>query len=126
MTNVTITSTIKSFPRHPYAKMKETILGKRYELSLTFIGATRAARLNREYRNKTYTPNVLSFPLTDGVGEIFICPEVAAKEAAKFNLSPRGYIAYLFIHGLLHLKGYDHGDTMERLERKYCNAFNIK
>jgi rRNA maturation RNase YbeY len=68
---------------------------------------------------KSYTPNVLSYPLTDETGEIFICPTVAQKEAHKFNLSYEGYVAYLLIHGLLHLKGYDHGDTMEKLERKY-------
>lgn len=105
--------------------MKEAILGKSYELSLVFIGPDRARRLNEESRQKTYVPNVLSFPLSNSAGEIFICPHVAKREAKNFNLSERGYIAYLFIHGCVHLKGYDHGATMERLERKYLKAFNI-
>ncbi len=105
--------------------MKEAILGTRYELSLAFIGTKRAASLNEAYRKKTYVPNVLSFPLTDTAGEIFICPAVAQKEAKAFDLSPDGYLAYLFIHGCLHLKGHDHGDTMDKLERKYRKAFNI-
>lgn len=124
--NTTITSTVKKYPDyHPYAEMKRKILGTRYELSLVFVGKTRAATLNKNYRKKTYSPNVLSFPLNESAGEIFICPLVAKQEADKFNLSVDGYIAYLFIHGLLHLKGYDHGDTMDTLERKHLKAFNI-
>lgn len=126
MNTVTITSTVKTYPRTiPYEQIKRRILGVRYELSLAFIGATRAATLNREHRNATYIPNVLSFPLTETTGEICICPSVAKREAATFGLSPDGYIAYLFIHGCLHLKGYDHGDTMDTLERKFLKAFTI-
>lgn len=126
MNTFTISSTIKQYPkRHPYEEMKRKILGSRYNLSLVFVGKQRATNLNKTYRNKTYSPNVLSFPLNEDTGEIFICPQVASKEAAKFGLSPNGYVAFLFIHGLLHLKGCDHGDTMERLERKYLKTFNI-
>lgn len=126
MSLFSITSTVRAYPtRLPYPAMKDTILGTRYELSLVFVGAQRATSLNQAYRNKSYVPNVLSFPLHNTAGEIFICPAVAAREAKKFNLSTNGYIAYLFIHGCLHLKGHDHGDTMDRLERKYCKAFNI-
>lgn len=105
--------------------MKKKILGAKYELSLVFVGKERAATLNKTYRHKTYPPNVLSFPLSVNSGEIFICPSVAKNEASKFDLSADGYVAYLFIHGLIHLKGHDHGDTMDTLERKYLKAFNI-
>jgi probable rRNA maturation factor len=106
--------------------MKDVILGKKYTLSLTFIGATRAQKLNKTYRNAEYIPNVLSFPLDKHVGEIYIAPSVAEKEASKFSLSTRGYVGYLFIHGLLHLKGYPHGATMERAEKKYSTLFKLK
>lgn len=126
MSSFTLSSTIKTYPRQlPYQDIKEAILGLRYELSLVFIGKTRAATLNQTYRNKSYSPNVLSFPLTETSGEIFICPQVATREAAKFDLTINGYIAYLLIHGCLHLKGYDHGATMEKYERKFLRAFNI-
>lgn len=122
----TITSTVQVYPTDiPFAAIKRAILGTSYELSLAFIGEKRATTLNLSYRKKTYAPNVLSFPLTKNTGEIFICPAIAYGEAAKFNLTPNGYIAYLFIHGCLHLKGYDHGDTMDTLERKYLKAFTI-
>jgi probable rRNA maturation factor len=105
--------------------MKNDILGKRYDLSLQFVGPSRAQKLNATYRQKTYTPNVLSFPLAPDTGEIYICPQVAVKEAAKYNLSKDGYVAYLFIHGLLHLKGHDHSDEMDKAEQKYLRKFSI-
>lgn len=122
-----ITKTIKGpYPSYPYENMKDVILGKKYELSLLFVGSKRAQDLNQAYRQKTYVPNVLSFPLDNNNGEIYICPQVAKKEAKNFNLTERGYIAYLFIHGLLHLKGYDHSDKMDALEQKYLKQFGIK
>ncbi len=125
MSAFSVTSTVKSFPAHPYQDIKDAILGKKYELSLVFVGPTRAATLNKTYRNKLYSPNVLSFPLTETTGEIFICPTVALGEAKRFELSTTGYVAFLFIHGCLHLKGLDHGDTMDTQEKKYLKKFSL-
>jgi len=122
----TISQTVASYPKHPYAEMKDAILGKSYALSLTFVGEKRARDLNKIYRNKTYVPNVLSFPLSNNAGEIYISPKVAAREAHAFGLSPRGYVGYLFIHGLLHLKGYPHGATMDKAEKKYSARFGLR
>ncbi len=120
-----VSNSARTFPALPYEAMKNDILGTRYELSLTFIGKVRAQHLNKTHRNATYVPNVLSFPLSDTVGEIYITPTVAEREAPKFNLSPQGYIGFLFIHGLLHLKGYPHGDTMEKAEKKYITRYAL-
>lgn len=120
-----LSHTTKTYPKLPYEEIKNAILGTRYELSLTFVGATRAQQLNETHRGKSYVPNVLSFPLTDCVGEIYIAPSVAAKEAYKFNMTPDGYVGFLFIHGCLHLKGYDHGDAMDTAEKKFCTKFGL-
>ncbi len=120
-----IYSTISTYPSHPYKQIKEVILGKKYQLSLSFVGTKRAQTININYRQKNYVPNVLSFPLDDDHGEIIMCPKIAYPEAKDFDLSKEGYIAFLFIHGLLHLKGYDHGDTMEKLEKRYVKRFGI-
>ncbi len=121
-----LSSTVKAYPAHPYAQMKDIILGKKYVLSLAFIGDTQAKKLNIEHRKKSYVPNVLSFPLTDNQGEIFIAPSVARKEARKFAMTVDGYIGFLFIHALLHLKGLDHGDTMDKAEQKYCKKYALQ
>lgn len=126
MSTLTVKSTLKTKPPTlPLAAIKDAILGPRYELSLAYVGATRAVTLNHTYRQKNYVPNVLSFPLSESMGEIIICPAVAKKEAPDFSLTYNNYLKYLFIHGCLHLKGHDHGATMDKLERKYCKAFNV-
>lgn len=119
-------TTRKPYPKLPYQKIKEDILGKNYELSLMFVGGIKAQQLNKAYRKKTYVPNVLSFPLAKDAGEIFITPEVAKKEAHKFSMTVTGYIGFLFIHGCLHLKGHLHGDTMDKAEQKYCRKYKLR
>ncbi len=118
-------NTARSYPNHPYKKIKDAILGESYELTLVFVGKERALSLNQKYRKATYIPNVLSFPLTKSVGEIYITPALAKKEAEKFDMTQNGYIAYLYIHGLLHLKGMSHGATMEKAEKRFLKQFKI-
>jgi probable rRNA maturation factor len=120
-----LSHTVKTYPEWPYETIKNDVLGKRYTLSLSFVGPTRAQKLNQQYRKKDYTPNVLSFPLDVTTGEIVICPDIAVKEAHQYHLSVPGYIAFLYIHGLLHLKGYDHGPEMERLEKRFVHKYDI-
>lgn len=122
---LTIHSSARSFPNLPYDKMLHAILGKSYNLSLVFVGATRAQALNQTYRKASYIPNVLSFPLSPIDGEIYITPRIASRECKKFNMTPEGYMGYLFIHGLLHLKGHTHSDTMDTLEKKYVSLFKL-
>lgn len=126
MTTLGITSKVKTYPIWPYEEIKNAILGKRYVLSLSFVGGAQAQKFNIAYRQKDYVPNVLSFPLDETTGEIIICPMVAKKQAKDFDLSVDGYIAYLFIHGCVHLKGHDHGDTMDKLERKFMRQFKVE
>ena len=125
MSTLSITATARSYPKLPYQKMKDDILGASYDLSLAFVGSARARALNIEHRKKTYAPNVLSFPLDEKAGEIFITPSVAAVQAPRYKMSKNGYIGFLFIHALLHLKGLDHGDTMDKAERRYCLKYNL-
>ena len=124
--SLTISHTARTFPKLRYEDIATTILGSKYDISLVFVGADRAKELNQTTRGKDYIPNVLSFPLTGSAGEIYICPAVAKKEATKYNLSYRGYVGYLFIHGCLHLKGLDHGKRMDDLEQKYRKQFSIR
>lgn len=121
----TVIKKIKHTPDLPYAEIKQAVLGASYDLTLHFVGKQRATTINKQTRQKSYSPNVLSLPYTDKMGEIFICPAVAEREAADFLMTPDGYIGFLFIHGLLHLKGYDHGDEMETLEKKYIRKFKL-
>lgn len=125
MEKFSITSTVRTYPTLPYEQIKNDILGTSYTLSLAFVGGVRAQALNEAHRGKTYVPNVLSFPLDAGFGEVYITPTIAKKEAPKFDMTHTGYIGFLFIHACLHLKGLDHGDTMDKAEKKYCTKYNL-
>lgn len=124
---ITISNTTRGkLPSLPFDDMKDAVLGKNFELSLAFVGEKRASAVNRQSRNKTYAPNVLSFLLEQGVGEMYICPEVAKRQAKDFSMTYRGFLGYLFIHGLLHLKGMDHGATMDKTEQRLISQFKLR
>ncbi len=112
-------------PRLPFLKIKEVVLGKTYDLSLVFIGNTRSKTLNKIYRNKDKPANILSFPLSKDEGEIFIDLKEASRNTKIFNRKYKNFVALLFIHGLLHLKGFAHGSKMESEEEKIIKKFNL-
>ncbi len=111
--------------RIPFAEIARSILGASYELSLVICGDALARRMNIEYRQKSYFPNVLSFPLTKTEGEIFLNIRKAEREAHQGAMPVRERIAYLFVHGCFHLKGLDHSDTMEREEVRIMRKFGL-
>ncbi|MBQ3502321.1 MAG: rRNA maturation RNase YbeY [Clostridia bacterium] len=64
------------------------------------------------------------------IGELFICNEVAKRQAVKYNHSYRREFCFLFLHGVLHCLGYDHIDekdrvVMEELQNKILNKCKI-
>lgn len=97
-----------------------------WDISLVFVTPAKARALNYQLRNKDYTPNVLSYALGDKSAEIIICPAEAAKQAPEFLLSASSFLLLLFIHGLLHIKGWAHGATMEKCERKLLKRYGPK
>lgn len=109
----------------PFVQIKNAVLGKNYELSLVFVGDATSRKLNRIYREKDKPTNVLSFPLSKTEGEIFINLKKAKAEAPDFEMPYKTFVAYLYIHGLLHLKGLDHGKKMEKLESRFLKKFEF-
>jgi probable rRNA maturation factor len=126
--SLSISSTQKSAPRIDgalFSRLKDKVLGKDYELSLVFVGKHLGRRLNRENRKKDYVTDILSFPLDKKNGEMFINPQKANLKSKEFGRSYSNYLQFIFIHGLFHLKGFDHGSRMETEEAKVRDSFNI-
>lgn len=124
--NFEITNLTKSKPpisEVVFFALKKKILGAKYDLSLSFVGDTRAQKLNITYRNKSYIPNTLSFPLDSNSGEIFLNINQIKKETKKFNLSHADLIVFMFIHSCLHLKGFAHGEKMEAEEKRLFEKY---
>jgi probable rRNA maturation factor len=120
------TSTIRRgfvLPEKLVCLLKSELLDENYDLSVVFVGEKRAKTLNKKFRNKSYTPNVLSFPLDTEQGEIFICPSVIGKEAKAAGINIEEHTLYMYIHGLLHLAGHDHGKKMEDMEKKLLTKY---
>ncbi len=131
--NFMIASTLRKTPKSDWVlfdKIKDKVMGKDYELSLNFIGKKRMRTLNNTHRQKDYTTDILSFPLDEmkgesQMGEIFINLDKANQKAKDFDRTPQNYLLFVFIHGLFHLKGYDHGDLMEKKEMNIRETFGI-
>lgn len=126
---------------------KHLHLGRRsVEVSITLVGPERMRAMNKRYRGINASTDVLSFPLQTmparhglvgpsttrytviTLGDIFICPALARLRALREGVSLRVTLAWLAIHGFLHLAGYDHErharrrKTMFALEKKILKA----
>lgn len=108
-----------------FANIAKDILPLDYELNLVFVGPKRIQELNLIYRGKDTPTDILSFPLEKNKGEIYICPSESRIEAKKFDRSLDNFLAFLFIHGCVHLKGYDHSAKMESIEAEIRKRYNI-
>ena len=114
------------------------------ELSIRVVDEDESAGLNQTYRHKSGPTNVLSFPCevpagvpNDLLGDLVICAPVVAREALEQGKNPEAHWAHMVIHGVLHLRGYDHlqedeAEQMEALEVEildglgYPNPYEIE
>ena len=123
-----------------------------FELSLTITDDARIQALNREFRNIDRSTDVLSFPLIQRVpggtadfwkeedinpdtgcvmlGDIVLSLETAARQAEEYGHSLEREAAYLCVHSVLHLLGYDHIDEQDKKimrarEEEIMNAFGL-
>jgi len=98
-------------------------------------------KINREYRGKDSVTDVISFALEDDkvfvetdfrvLGDIYVCIEKVKSQAEEYGHSFKRELAYLTIHGLLHLLGYDHMTSeeekiMNEVEEMILNEYGIK
>lgn len=86
-------------------------------LTIRLVGSAEGRKLNREFRNKDYATNILTFNYPSESDELFsdlvICMPVLTKEAREQGKSTENHFIHLLIHGLLHAQGFDHEDTIE-------------
>jgi probable rRNA maturation factor len=87
----------------------------RKELVLVFVNSPEMRRMNKQYREKDYATDVLSFePVeTTSIGELVLCLPTIRSQSKRTGLSERGELGYMIVHGVLHLLGYDHEDRAD-------------
>lgn len=109
--------------------LKEEKIDTDYEISVTFVDNDRIRELNRNFRDKDSETDVLSFPMgeedeieVEGVkpmlGDIVISLEKADEQAKELGHSLYREIAYLTVHSMFHLLGYDHMNDEEKSEMR--------
>ncbi|HEX8288220.1 MAG TPA: rRNA maturation RNase YbeY [Pyrinomonadaceae bacterium] len=94
--------------------------------TIAFVSDRRMRGLNRDFRGKNATTDVLSFPFeadeydleTDNLGDIVISVEQAERQAHENNLTLENEINQLILHGILHLCGYDHETDNGEMNRR--------
>lgn len=84
-------------------------------VTIRIVGRAESRRLNKRFRGKDAPTNVLSFPAESlpglpvtELGDLAICAPVVADEAAEQGKAAAAHWAHMVIHGILHLRGYDH------------------
>ncbi len=101
------------------------------EVSITLTDDAYIKELNTQYRNKDCATDVLSFALNEGeepeivdgpavnlIGDIIISVETAKRQAEEYGHSLEREMAFLTVHGMMHLLGYDHIAEADRIEMR--------
>jgi probable rRNA maturation factor len=90
------------------ARLRRWTLGER-GITLRIVGAREGRQINKRYRRIDRATNVLSFD----TGDIVLCHPVIAREARDQGKTIAAHYAHLVVHGVLHLRGYDHKNKSE-------------
>lgn len=108
------------YPRLLEKSLKMLCVTTNVIMSVTFVDENTIHEINKTYRNIDRPTDVISFAFLDDknekivgdipldLGEIYICYDVADKNRLSYNNSLKRELCFLFVHGLLHLLGYDH------------------
>jgi len=119
---------------HELSKLSRFVMDKMHvhplaELCIKVVDEATIAELNEQWMEKEGPTDVLAFPMDElrpglvneepeeGVlGDLVLCPAVAARQAKDAGHSVRDEVDLLTVHGILHLLGYDHADPEEHAE----------
>ena len=98
-------------PRHKVLRWVRAALDVPAEITVRIVGADEGRTLNRDYRQKDYATNVLTFdyeaePVV--VADLILCAPVVEREARDEGRSLEAHYAHLLVHGTLHAQGHDH------------------
>ncbi len=94
-----------------------------WEVALRFTDSAEMRAVNREWRGIDRATDVISFPASEGeggeyagflLGDLIIAPELVATHAKQYRTTAERETAFVIVHGLLHLLGYDHGTPAQR------------
>ncbi|MBP9064373.1 MAG: rRNA maturation RNase YbeY [Aquabacterium sp.] len=120
-------------PRHKVARWLKAALESDAELTVRMVDAEEGQALNRDYRQKDYATNVLTFDYTQEpvvMADLILCAPVIEREAQEQNKELVAHYAHMLVHGALHAQGWDHleddeAQAMEQREREILAALGF-
>ncbi len=124
-----------ALPRHAVTRWIRHALQSDAEITVRIVDAQEGQALNRDYRQKDYATNVLTFDYTQAplvTADLVLCAPVVAKEARENKKTLQAHYAHLLVHGTLHAQGYDHetgeedAEEMEALETQVMLGLGFK
>ena len=122
MSEVSIAGRPRPLPDGAVRRVVEAVLAGEAagaaRISVTFLGREPMRRLNREYKGHDRPTDVIAFalatPAGDPVGDVYVCPWVARREAAARRVPFRQELIRLLVHGTLHVLGHEHPEDGRR------------
>jgi len=100
-----------ALPRHQVARWIRHALDEDAQITVRLVDTDEGRALNRDYRQKDYATNVLTFGYGDDtplVADLVLCAPVIAQEARQAGKTLTAHYAHLIVHGTLHAQGWDH------------------
>ena len=99
-----------ALPRHKVTRWIRHALERDAEITVRIVDAFEGLALNRDYRQRDYATNVLTFPYTQQplCADLVLCAPVVAREARENQTTLQAHYAHLIVHGALHAQGWDH------------------
>lgn len=121
-------------PRHRVKRWMRAALEAPAQITVRIVDAEEGQALNRDYRQKDYATNVLTFDYEHApvvVADLILCAPVVAKEAREMRVPLEAHYAHLLVHGTLHAQGYDHeveaeAEAMETRETEILRGLGFK
>lgn len=124
-----------ALPRHKVIRCIRHALEADAEITVRIVDAEEGQALNRDYRQKDYATNVLTFdyatePLV--MADLVLCAPVVAREAKELKKPLAEHYAHLLVHGTLHAQGWDHetsetdAEEMEAREVEILAGLGLK
>jgi probable rRNA maturation factor len=110
-------------PRHKVIRWIRAALESPAEITVRIVDAEEGQALNRDFRQKDYATNVLTFDYSHEpvvVADLILCAPVVETEAAAEKVTLEAHYAHLLVHGTLHAQGFDHeaDDEAEVMEAR--------
>jgi probable rRNA maturation factor len=100
-----------ALPRHAVKRWIRHALARDGRITVRIVDQTEGRALNRDYRNKDYATNVLTFDYSQAPiveADLVLCAPVVAQEARAQDKNLQAHYAHLLVHGTLHAQGWDH------------------